>query len=85
MGEEGSIHCSTDLMVDRIELIYASEVMATSNTQTVELVFDPVYELLYNREYVCRTISPYGNQEKRIILNITGKTLNDSKLDKKSR
>ena len=75
IGEEGRIYCSIDLMVDKIELIYAGEIMAVSNTQTIELVFRPVYELLYNREYVCKTTSSYGNQERRIILNVTGKPL----------
>lgn len=72
IGERGSIHCNTDLMVKTIMLLYAGEVMANDTSHEVELLFDPVFELLHNREYICRTTSKYGTQEHSIILNVIG-------------
>ena len=59
-------------MVKTTELIYVGEVVANTTSHEVELLWDPVIELLHNRKYVCRATSKYGTQEQSIILNVTG-------------
>lgn len=72
IGERGSLYCSTDVMVETTELIYVGEVMANATSREVEFTWNPVFELLHNRQYTCRTSSKYGIQEQSVTLNVTG-------------
>ena len=68
------ISCSSDLDVIRLVWMLDREEIASSSSQPLDLVFDPVNDTIHNAEYTCVAISPYGSQEQTVMLQSEGKS-----------
>ena len=75
VGENATISCFSDLTVQRVEWVFNSDVIAISNSQQADLIFNPVQEYLHNREYTCRAFTLYGMLEKSIRISVDSKFL----------
>jgi len=74
VGENSTILCNSDVVVQRLEWVFANTVVASSSSsQQLELVFRPVEEFLHNREYVCRAVTASGTLENTITLTVESK------------
>ena len=74
VGDTAAITCSSDLDVSSIEWVYDDQVVLSSvGQQELELVFNPVNDTIHNKTYTCRVTSPYGVQEHKVTLTVTGK------------
>ncbi len=80
VGQPANISCSTDFKVSSIQWVFTDDVVSTSTTQQVELVFQPVYDYLHSRVYTCRANSAYGVQEKTVVLTVIGKEMQSTNL-----
>ena len=73
VGESANISCFSDFDVQRLEWIYRDEVVASSGSQQVHLVFDLVQEYFHNREYTCKAVTTYGTMEQKITIHVHSK------------
>lgn len=73
VGENASISCFTDLIVQRVEWVFNDDVVMSSSGQQADLTFSPVQEYLHNREYTCRAVTQYGTLERQIIISVHSK------------
>lgn len=70
VGDSTNISCFSDFDIQRLEWIYNDEVVASSGSQQVDLVFNPVQEYFHNREYACKAVTVYGVMEQKITINV---------------
>lgn len=75
VGENATVSCFNDFMVQRLEWIYNDEVILSSNSQQTDLSFHPVQEYFHNREYTCRAVTSYGTMEQTITVTVHSKPL----------
>ena len=67
-----TISCSTDLDVIRLEWTSDREIVESSSNQELDIVFDPVNDTIHNARYTCMATSPYGNDERDIVIHSQG-------------
>ena len=70
VGETANFSCITDLKVQRMEWTLNGAVVASSNSQQVNLMFTQVVEHLHNRKYICRATTSYGTAERTITISV---------------
>ena len=68
IGSSATLSCSTDLNVQSVMWLYDGVVVAESNENTVDLVFNPVTDVINGRQYNCLANSSFGIQQKTITL-----------------
>ena len=56
-----------------MQWVFNDDVVASSNSQQVDLTFSPVFDYLHNREYICRATTAYGMLERRITITVNSK------------
>ena len=72
VGENASLSCFSDLVVERVEWVLNGDII-TNSTRQADLVFSPVQEYLHNREYLCRAVTAYGTLQRRITITVHSK------------
>ena len=74
VGGAKVLTCSSDLETTlSIEWLYSGEVVATSNSQRVDLLFNPVNTSIHNNVYTCRVTAPFGALEDSTVVTVIGK------------
>lgn len=73
VGQNATISCISDLSIQSIQWVFNGDVVETSNSQRVDLTFNPVFDYLHNREYSCRAITAYGMLERRTTITVESK------------
>lgn len=73
VGENASLTCSSDISVILTEWLYNFQVVVSSTSSTLQLIFNPVNDTVHGNEYSCRTTSPYGIQEQVVQLIVQSK------------
>ena len=73
VGQNATISCTSDLHVQSVSWMLNNNVVETSNSQQVDLIFGPVVDYLHNREYTCRAITSYGVLERTVTLTVESK------------
>jgi len=71
-GDAAMLRCKTDMNVDTIRWITNDVIAAELNFNQVYLIFNPVFDYLHGREYICQTTASYGIAEKRITFSVKG-------------
>ena len=72
MNSAENISCSSDLDITRLVWMLGRIVIASTSSQQLDLIFDPVNDTIHNAEYTCEAISPYGMQEQTVMLQSEG-------------
>ena len=73
MNTSEVLTCSSDLDIQQIEWFANSSRVVASSSSELAYILDPVSTDHHGSLYTCVAISPYGNQERIITLNVTGK------------
>jgi len=60
-----------------INWIKNGTIVASSSSQSLTLLLDPVSADHHNTQYTCRVTSPYGAQEKTIDITVQSKCLHN--------
>ena len=71
-GDAAVLKCETDVNVDAIRWISNDVIAAESSSNEVYLNFNPVFDYLHGKEYICQTTAAYGIAEKRITISVQG-------------
>ena len=80
VGKNATLTCSSDLSVTSTEWLYNFQVVKSSASSGLRLMFNPVNDNIHGNEYTCRITTPYGIQEQTVQLIVQGK-LNIEDLD----
>ena len=73
VGSDLELNCSSDLTILTAEWLQGEVVITESEGSGAVLVVSEVDDSLHDREYTCRTTTPYGVQEVSTTITITGK------------
>ena len=63
VGQISSLTCSSDLSGTSTVWLHNFQVVNSSASSELQLVFNPVNDSIHGNEYTCRVTSPYGIQE----------------------
>ena len=74
IGSTVSIRCSSDLGVTSTEWLYNGQVIESAEGAEAVLVIESVSDVLHDREYTCRAISRFGNEERGIRILVKGQS-----------
>ena len=72
VGAFANISCSFDMDLTTVQWLYNGNVVATSTSHHVQLLFNPVNDTIHGREYRCRAMTPFGVQERSILIRVQG-------------
>ena len=72
VGRAARLTCSSDLDVTMAEWLYNGGVVQSSTGPQAQLLFNPVRDIIHNRQYTCRVTSPYGTQQQTVIITAEG-------------
>ena len=72
VGQSANITCSYDLPLTSIEWLHNNVTVVSSTSSQLDLSFNPVNDSMHGRQYRCRVTTPYGIQEERLTIQITG-------------
>ena len=75
VGQRASLTCTSDLDdLTSMEWLNRDGVMLASseNSQSVVLEFDPVNDSIHNLRYICRAVTPVGNQDQHDRILVEG-------------
>ena len=73
VGTVATLTCSSDLDVTMAEWLYNEGVVQSSTAPQAQLLFNPVNDIIHNRQYTCRVTSPYGVQQQTITVTAEGR------------
>ncbi len=75
LGVRETLTCSTDLDGSTTEWFYDGKVVVSVSGPEAQLVFSKINDSLHNRNYICRTVTPYGNQQHTVTTLVQGLSL----------
>lgn len=72
LGSSLELNCSTDLPVLTIEWLYDDAVVAQSMGSEAVLVIPVANDSLHDKQYKCRSTTPFGVQERNTTITVSG-------------